>query len=269
VSELRLARGRFRRRQVPRTHRRGIHLIPGLFTTANIFCGYVSIILSTTGVFETAALLVFIAALLDALDGRVARLTGTTSDFGREFDSLADVISFGVAPSVLAWSWALSDFDRLGWAISFLFVVCGALRLARFNIQTGPSDRRYFVGLPIPAAACTVAACVFNHPQRLEDEIVKGLSLVLVVTLALLMVSKARYRSFKELDLRARRPYVWILPVAMTLALIATHPQIFLLVASFAYVLSGVIPRGAQAQRADPLGEGPQPAEQAGSDHEH
>jgi len=244
-----------------------VHLIPGLFTTANVFCGYVSIVLATTGQFETAALLVGIAALLDALDGRVARLTGTTSEFGREFDSLADTISFGVAPAVLAWSWALSDFGRLGWAVSFLYVVCGTLRLARFNIQTGPYDRRYFVGLPIPAAACTIAACVFNHPQSLEDGIVKLLTLTLTVALALLMVSKARYRSFKELDLRARRPYVWVVPFAIVLALVATHPPLVLLVAAFAYVLSGLFPRRAAASRPEPVSESLTGTGPVGPDH--
>jgi CDP-diacylglycerol---serine O-phosphatidyltransferase len=254
-------------KRAPRTLRRGTHLIPSLFTTANIFCGYVSIVLATTGQFELSSLLIGIAALLDALDGRVARLTGTTSDFGREFDSLADVISFGVAPAVLAWSWALSDFGRLGWAVSFLYVICGALRLARFNIQAATTDRRYFVGMPIPPAACTIAACVFNHPHSLEDPTLKLLSLSLVVVLALLMVSKARYRTFKELDLKARRPYVWVVPFAIVLALIATHPQIVLLIAAFIYLLSGLIPRKGASIRdeSDPAtAASPDPA---GHDH--
>ena len=258
---------RLREEGVPRAPRRGVYLIPGLLTTASIFCGYVSMILATTHQFEMAALLIGIAALLDTLDGRVARMTGTTSAFGQEFDSLADVISFGVAPAVLAWSWALSDFERLGWAASFLFVICGALRLARFNIQSGAMDRRFFAGLPIPAAACTIAVCVFNHPQSLEDGIIKILALVLVVVLALLMVSKFRYRSFKELDLRVRRPYIWVVPFAVLLALIATQPQIVLLVAAFAYVLSGLIPRRAPETRADSFDESVPAAGPGGSDH--
>jgi len=258
---------RFARRHAPRKLRRGAHLIPSLFTTANIFCGYVSIVLATTGQFEVSSLLIGIAALLDALDGRVARLTGTTSDFGREFDSLADVISFGVAPAVLAWSWALSDFGRLGWAVSFLYVICGALRLARFNIQSAAADRRYFVGMPIPPAACTIAACVFNHPHRLEDSALKMLSLSMVVVLALLMVSKARYRTFKELDLKARRPYVWVVPFAIVLSLIATHPQIVLLVAAFVYLLSGLIPRRGAPMRAEAAAMGPQ--DPGGGENEH
>jgi len=255
------------RRRAPRNLRRGTHLIPSLFTTANVFCGYVSIVLATTGQFEVSSLLIGVAALLDALDGRVARLTGTTSDFGREFDSLADVISFGVAPAVLAWSWALSDFGRLGWAISFLYVICGALRLARFNIQTAASDRRYFIGMPIPAAACTIAACVFNHPHSLEDGVLKLLSLSMIVVLALLMVSKARYRTFKELDLKARRPYVWVVPFATVLALIATHPQIVLLVAAFVYLLSGIVPRKGGPARLDGLPEAAASPGQVGGDH--
>jgi CDP-diacylglycerol--serine O-phosphatidyltransferase len=254
-------------RRRPRALRRGTHLIPSLFTTGNVFCGYVSIVLATTGQYEVSSLLIGIAALLDALDGRVARLTGTTSDFGREFDSLADVISFGVAPAVLAWSWALSDFGRLGWAISFLYVICGALRLARFNIQTAAIDRRYFIGMPIPAAACTIAACVFNHPHSLEDGVLKLLSLSMVVVLALLMVSKARYRTFKELDLKARRPYVWVVPFAIVLALIATHPQIVLLVAAFIYLLSGLVPRRGGQGRIDGLADGAATPGHAGGEH--
>jgi CDP-diacylglycerol--serine O-phosphatidyltransferase len=247
--------------KAPVTLRRGIHLIPSLFTTANILFGFLSIILATTGRLETAALLIGIAALLDALDGRVARLTGTTSAFGREFDSLADVVSFGVAPAILAWRWALDGFGRLGWAVAFLYVICCAMRLARFNIQTGTSDRRWFVGLPTPPAACVIAACVFLGPAPLEDQVLRILSLAMVVILSGLMVSKIRYRSFKDLDLRARRPHVWIVPVAVIFALIAAHPQLFLLVAAFVYVLSGFVTRrGAHARAA-----APDPAKAAGA----
>lgn len=247
----------FRRRPARVQLRRGVHLLPSLLTTGNLFTGYVSIIQSIRGEYETAALLIGIAALLDALDGRVARLTGTSSAFGKEFDSLADVISFGMAPAILAWSWALSDFGRMGWAVSFLFVVCNALRLARFNVQSSTKmDKRYFVGMPVPPAACTIAACAFIHPQRLDDEILKVLILVLVVALALLMVSKMRYRSFKDLDLKARRPYVRVVSFAVVLALVAAHPQIFLLVAAFTYLLSAFVPRrGAASSRQGAVDE--------------
>jgi len=243
-------RGRRSRHRTPGTLRRGIHLIPSLFTTANILFGFLSLILATTGNLETAARLIGIAALLDALDGRVARLTGTSSDFGREFDSLADVVSFGVAPAILAWRWALADFGRLGWAVAFLYVICCAVRLARFNIQTGTADRRWFVGLPTPPAACVIAACVFLRPLPLDDSVLEILTLAMVVVISGLMVSRIRYRSFKDLDLRARRPHVWIVPVAVIFALVAAHPQLFLLVAAFVYVLSGFVTRRGAPSRA-------------------
>lgn len=260
--------GRSRRASTPHFPRRGAHIIPSLFTTANIFFGYVAIVLSSKGQLETAALLIGLAALLDALDGRVARMTGTTSAFGKEYDSLADVVSFCVAPSILAWSWALSDLGRMGWAVSFLFVICGTVRLARFNIQGGAIDRRYFVGLPTPAAACTIAACVFIHPHDLGDDIIiKALTLLLMVLLAGLMVSRLRYRSFKDLDLKTRRTHVWIVPFAIVLALIATHPPLFLLIAAFLYVLSGFIPRRGSSARGGVLAEKVQPAGGGGHDH--
>ncbi len=253
-------------RRAPATLRRGIHLVPSLFTTANILFGFLSIILATTGSLETASLLIGIAALLDALDGRVARMTGTTSAFGREFDSLADVVSFGVAPAILAWRWALSGFGRLGWAVAFLYVICCAVRLARFNIQSGTADRRWFVGLPTPPAACVVAACVFLNPTPLDDRVLEVLTLAMVVVLSGLMVSKIRYRSFKDLDLRARRPYVWIVPVAVAFALVAAHPQLSLLVAAFVYVLSGFVTRrGAPSRVAAP--ESLRAAGSGGRDH--
>lgn len=256
-----------RRRASSRRLRRGAHLIPSLFTTAAIFFGFISIVHSIKGQYETASLLIAIAALLDALDGRVARMTGTTSAFGKEFDSLADVVSFGVAPAILACLWALSDLGGLGSAVSFLYLICGALRLARFNIQSSAQDRRYFVGLPIPMAACTVAACVYIHPQRLENQVLKLLTLSLVIVVALLMVSKVRYRSFKDLDLKARRPYVWVVPFAIVLALVATHPQLFFLVATFAYVLSGFIPRRSTVPRTEALADGIPTARPPGSDN--
>src|SRR5262245_50761010 len=197
--------GSLRRRA--RRSRRGMYLLPSLFTVGNIFCGYVSMVRATTGDYEAAALFILVAALLDALDGRVARLTGTSSAFGLQFDSIADVVSFGVAPSLLAWTWCLSTLGRVGWVVSFLFVISGAMRLARFNLNAASHDRRYFVGLPIPAAACVVATTVFAHPRppsRAEDPFIGILVLALVLLVSLLMVSRVRYRSFKDLDLKSR-----------------------------------------------------------------
>ncbi|MGH9868404.1 MAG: CDP-diacylglycerol--serine O-phosphatidyltransferase [Candidatus Polarisedimenticolia bacterium] len=230
----------------PRRPRRGMHLLPSLLTVGNIYCGYVSIMRSMMGEYEMAAIFILVAALLDALDGRVARLTGTSSEFGLQLDSIADVISFGVAPAMVSFAWSLSSYGRLGWAVSFLFLICGAMRLARFNLQKTVHDRRFFVGLPIPAAACVVATIVFAHPDppsETGEPLLGGMLLMLVMLLSLLMVSKVRYRSFKDLDLRRRRSYKYLLIPAAALALVALHPQIMLMLCGFAYLLSGVLPR--------------------------
>jgi CDP-diacylglycerol--serine O-phosphatidyltransferase len=218
---------------------RGLFVLPTLFTVGNLFCGYLSIWASIRGTFESAAALVIVAAVLDGLDGRIARLTNSTSDFGEEYDSLADLVSFGVAPAVLAYSWGLSDFHRLGWMASFLFVVCGSMRLARFNIQTKVTDKRYFVGLPIPAAAATIVTLVLATPDRLVDRgWMMGL-LALTVIISYLMISTIRYHSFKNLDLRRRRP-AWILPlIAAIFVVIALEPRIALLTIALAFAVSG------------------------------
>ena len=214
-------------------------MLPTLFTVGNLFCGYLSIWSSIRGTFETAALLIIGAGVLDALDGRVARLTNSTSEFGEEYDSLADLVSFGVAPAVLAYSWGLSDFARLGWMASFLFVVCGSMRLARFNIQTRVVDKRYFVGLPIPAAAGTLATLVLSTPERLIDRIFMTVLLALTIVLSYLMISTIRYRSFKDLDLKRRRP-AWILPaIAIVFAVIAYRPPLALLTIAVVFAASG------------------------------
>jgi CDP-diacylglycerol--serine O-phosphatidyltransferase len=207
----------------------------------NLFCGYLSIWCSIRGTFETAAILVIAAAVLDMLDGRVARLTNSTSEFGSEYDSLADLVSFGLAPAVLAYSWGLADFHRLGWLASFLFVVCGSMRLARFNIQTKVVDKRYFVGLPIPAAAGTIVTIVLATPERLVSRVWMTGLLVLTIILSYLMISTIRYRSFKDLDLRRRRP-AWILPaIALAFAVIAYRPRVALLALALVFAASGPV----------------------------
>jgi len=222
---------------------RGLFVLPTLFTVGNLFCGYLSIWSSIRGTFEYAALLIILAAVLDALDGRVARMTGSTSEFGEEYDSLADLVSFGVAPAVLAHSWGLSDFSRLGWMASFLFVACGSMRLARFNIQTHVVDKRYFVGLPIPAAAGVIATLVLATPERLVDRVLMTALLVATFVLSYLMISTIRYRSFKDLDLKRRRP-AWILPaIAVVFAIIAYRPALALLTIAVAFAASGPIAR--------------------------
>ena len=221
--------------------RRGVYILPSLFTMANMFCGYCCVVFAMRDQFETAGALIGLAVVLDMLDGRIARLTGTTSEFGLQFDSLADVISFGVAPAVLAFKWGLAPFDKLGWAAGFVFVSSAAIRLARFNIQSAvPGDRRYFVGMPSPAAAGVIAATVFAVPAGLHDWMA-ALALPIVIVPGLLMVSTIRYRSFKTLDLKSRRSYRNLMLMALVIAAITTHPQWTLFALAYTYLASAFI----------------------------
>src|SRR5712675_2247911 len=247
-----------------RRFRRGVYLLPSLLTMGNMFWGYACVVYSMRGEYETAAPFIGFAIVLDMLDGRIARLTGTTSDFGLEFDSLADVISFGIAPAILSSAWGLSSLGRLGWAAGFLFVSAAAMRLARFNIQSGVGgDKRYFVGLPSPAAAAIPAATVFAFPDGLYDYRAALPALAMVLVPAALMVSTIRFRSFKTIDSKARRPYTVLIFLAAGIVAIATHPQRALVAIAYTYLASGFIglaitrfkPRGAlpvgEAQRPD------------------
>ena len=228
--------------------RRGVYLLPSLFTMANMFCGYACIVFAMRGEFATAAPFIGFAIVLDMLDGRIARLTGATSDFGIEFDSLADVISFGVAPSILAFAWGLHPLGRLGWAAAFIFAAAAAVRLARFNIQTGSVDKRYFVGMPSPAAAAIPASTVFAYPIGFHTYTEALPALAMVIVPALLMVSTIRFRSFKTFDLQSRRSYAVLMVFAIALALLASHPEIVLVAVAYLYLLSGFV--GLALQRA-------------------
>ena len=236
----------------PREHRRarrGVFLLPSLFTMANMFCGYACIVYTMRGDYETAAPFVGLAVILDMLDGRIARLTGSTSAFGIEFDSLADVISFGLAPALLAFSWGLQPFGRLGWAAGFIYVSAAAIRLARFNIQgMATADKRYFVGMPSPAAAAVPASTVFAYPYGLHDWYA-ALALPVVLVPALLMVSTIRYRGFKTLDLRSPRSYRKLILMALVIAAVTTHPQSTLFVLAYGYLLSAFIGQAASRFR--------------------
>ncbi len=219
--------------------RRGIFLLPSLLTTGNLFCGFLAIILTTEGEYRWAALTLLVAMVMDILDGKVARLTKTTTHFGLEFDSLADVVSFGVAPALLLYSWALAPLGRIGWLAAFLFVICGAMRLARFNVSSGSVDRRYFIGLPTPAAAGVVASIVLLF-EKVELERAELLALSLTVyLLAFLMISSIRYYSFKELDFGRRRPLGVLLLMVLAVLIVASHPQLFLFLLFGIYALSG------------------------------
>lgn len=230
-----------RLRKSRRRFRRGVYIIPSLFTLANLFCGYACVVYAMRGEYATAAPFIGIAIVLDMLDGRIARMTGTTSEFGVQFDSLADVVSFGMAPAILSFAWGLSSLGRLGWTAAFLFVTAAALRLARFNIQAPTGDKRYFVGMPSPAAAAVPAATVYFYPYGLQDARGALPVLAMVIVPALLMVSTIRFRSFKTLDLQSRRPFRVLLLFATLIVLIVTHPQYVLLVMAYAYLLSGFV----------------------------
>jgi CDP-diacylglycerol--serine O-phosphatidyltransferase len=227
-----------------RRFRRGIYLLPTVFTVGNLFCGFASIMQAGAGNFGWAALLILIAGVLDGLDGRIARLTNTTSEFGIEFDSLADIVSFGVAPAFLAHAWALVPLDKLGWLVAFVYVVCVAMRLARFNIQRHAEDKRHFAGLPSPAAAGSVACLVYAVPEPVTLRWASGLAALFLVTVATLSISHVRYRSFKEFDLRNRRSYLYVFPMAVVLVAVVTLPEVALPTFAAAYLLSGPLAYG-------------------------
>ena len=221
--------------------KKGIYILPNLFTLGNMLCGFYSIISTIEGRFHHAAIAIFIAALADGLDGKVARLTGTCSRFGVEFDSLADLLSFGIAPALLIYIWALVPYQRIGWLAAFLFVICGALRLARFNVQVYSSENKYFTGLPIPAAAATIASFVLLHQFLFKEEGNKPIIIAaLAYILAFLMVSNIKYRSFKHWKLRERKPFYFLVLIALLLLVILAQPQIMVFILSCGYVLSGI-----------------------------
>jgi CDP-diacylglycerol--serine O-phosphatidyltransferase len=243
------SRRRARAPGADRPPRRGIYILPSLLTVGNVFAGFAAIIAADQGQFMRAAILLMLAAVLDNLDGRVARMTGTTSEFGLQFDSLADLVSFGLAPAFLVYQWGMTTLGRTGWVAAFLFLICGAMRLARFNTQPA-NDKSYFIGLPIPAAAIVVATLVFYWPEPIQDLPLAIAILLLVLTLSGLMVSRLRYRSFKSLD--TRRPWRSFLIVgllALLLATVAVEPRVSLLVLALLYMLSGLMPRLSRERR--------------------
>lgn len=233
--------------------RRGAYLLPSMFTIGNMFCGYACIVFAMRGEFHTAAPFIGIAFIMDALDGRIARMTGATSAFGIQLDSLADVISFGMAPAILTFAWGMHELGRWGWAIAFLFVAAAALRLARFNIQTTAApDKRYFVGMPSPAAASVPAATVFAWPYQIQDFWTALLVVPVVLVPAVLMVSTVRFRSFKDLNLGWRRSYVPLFLVVLVVAAVAAEPRIMLAVCAYAYLISAFVGMGLTKMRRPP-----------------
>ena len=221
--------------------RRGVYLLPSLMTLGNLFCGYACVIYAMRGDYAIAAPFIGIAMVLDTLDGRIARLTGTTSEFGLQFDSLADIISFGIAPAILTFSWGMTSLGNWGWAAGFVYVTAAAMRLARFNIQAGSVDKRYFVGMPSPAAATVPASTIFAYPSGLQEPIGAIPVLALVLIPAFLMVSTIRFRSFKTFDLQARRSYTVLLVIALLIAFVSAHPALALVTLSYGYLLSAFV----------------------------
>jgi CDP-diacylglycerol--serine O-phosphatidyltransferase len=234
---------------MPTRVRRGVYLLPAALTLANLFCGFYAIIAVYRDDYTHAAIAILVALLLDFLDGAVARLTHAASDFGVQMDSLADLVAFGIAPGFLAYVYTLKPFGRLGWLAAFTFAACGALRLARFNVTTTTMDKRYFVGLPIPAAAGVIAALVLFMRESsslivfdrelLGPQVTEAAILVLVYALAFLMVSRFRYRSLKAVDLREPRPATVLFVLLLALLLVAAEPVLFLFGAFLLYALSG------------------------------
>ena len=231
-----------RRNKNREDRRRGIYVLPNLVTTASLFCGFYAIIAAISGNFYHAALSILIAAVLDGLDGRIARLTRTTSAFGIQYDSLSDLIAFGLAPGILVFLWALKPFNRFGWMAAFLYVVCGALRLARFNVQTGQISNKFFVGLPIPASATIVATTILFIYQIGGTGSTGYLAvLILIYILSFLMVSNIPYPSFKGMKLGERRSFNFLVAVVLVFVLVALEPFVMLSVGILGYVLSGPV----------------------------
>ncbi|MCG8533905.1 MAG: CDP-diacylglycerol--serine O-phosphatidyltransferase [Pseudomonadales bacterium] len=224
--------------------RRGVYLLPNLFTTGALFSGFYAIVASMNGLYEQGAIAIFVAMVLDGFDGRIARMTNTTSEFGAQYDSLSDCISFGVAPALVCYSWSLSELGKVGWMVAFVYAACAALRLARFNVQIETADKRYFTGLPSPAAAAVVAGMVwFGYEQQLSGDatFVALVAAAITAFSAVMMVSNVKYSSFKELDFKGRVPFVAILIAVLVIAVVSVYPEGMLLSIFLIYALSGPV----------------------------
>lgn len=222
---------------------KGFYLLPNMLTTLSMFLGFLAMVWAGQGRFEAAGLAILVSALMDSLDGKVARLTNTASEFGVQYDSLADLVAFGLAPAFLFWHWHLSELGRVGVAGAFIYAACGALRLARFNVTTSSIGKRFFIGLPIPAAGCTVVTFVFFAewlPQALHPAL-PYIALILGVSIGLLMISSIRYFSFKEYDFLRLHPFRTMVAFLFLLALLVSFPRIFSFSYCVLYIAGGLI----------------------------
>jgi CDP-diacylglycerol--serine O-phosphatidyltransferase len=219
---------------------RGIYLLPNLFTTAALFAGFYAVLAAMNDQFEKAAIAIFLAMILDGLDGRVARMTNTQTAFGAEYDSLSDMVAFGLAPSLVMYEWALSTLGKYGWLAAFIYTAGAALRLARFNSQLATADKRFFTGLPSPSAAAIIAGSVWVAVDNaLDPELLAWPALILTAAVGLLMVSNIRFYSFKQIDLKGKVPFFAIVVVMLVFAVILTEPPLVLFVIFLAYTVSG------------------------------
>ena len=234
---------RYDRTKEPRIRniKKGVYILPNLLTSLSLLCGFYCIVATMQGNFLRAAWAIVIAGVFDGLDGRIARMTHTTSKFGVEYDSLCDLISFGAAPAVLAYGLVLNQYGRWGWLAAFLFVACGAIRLARFNTLVYTATSKFFQGLPIPVAAGMVASTLIFcfHFSIVDARYLGILFLVMIYLLAFLMVSSIHYRSFKDIDLKSRKPFNAVIVVILLICILASEPQIMLFVIGIVYVCSG------------------------------
>jgi CDP-diacylglycerol--serine O-phosphatidyltransferase len=225
---------------VEKLPQRGIYLLPNILTTAALFAGFYAIVAAMKGLFDTAAIAIFIAMVADGLDGRVARLTNTQSAFGAEYDSLSDMVAFGIAPALVVYSWSLAHLGKIGWLVSFIYTAATALRLARFNTQAGDDNKQYFQGLPCPSAAGIVASTVWmGAGYEVVGPVVSVPIALLTIVAASLMVSSIRYSSFKSIDFKGKVPFFTIVLAMFIIAGIAVEPAEILFAIFFIYVASG------------------------------
>jgi CDP-diacylglycerol--serine O-phosphatidyltransferase len=227
-------------KRLPR--RRGIYLLPNLFTTGAMFSGFYAITSAMGGRFETAVIAIFVAMILDGMDGRVARLTNTQSEFGAQYDSLSDMVSFGAAPALVMYLWAFSSLGKLGLFAAFVHAAGGALRLARFNTQLATADKNYFQGLPSPAAAAILAGFIWiSLEYKYDIELLKYFALALTISTGLLMVSNFRYWSFKKIDFKGKVPFIVAIAVMLGIAFVMAQPQTMMFVLFLGYAISGPV----------------------------
>lgn len=221
---------------------RGIYLLPNLLTTGALFAGFYAIVAGMKGQFEYAAAAIFVAMIMDGLDGRVARLTGTQSAFGAQYDSLSDMVCFGLTPALVSYHWGLINFGKLGWLAAFIYTAATALRLARFNIQHNITDKKFFIGLSCTAAAGVVAGMIWLGTElEISGRAISLIVAVILIGLGVLMVSNLRYYSFKEVDFKNHVPFVTILAVVLIFSVIAWEPPGVLFAVFFLYALSGPV----------------------------